>query len=210
MGEKRRILRKRVTLKPRLDTVVAGPPAELTEGLGIAFDSVPKISEKTVEKGAKIALALLMYYDPTNRQWYPAQAPQGLTATAIKAYKPDTNSYEYPRLDPFYNLLVKEYTTTTPVYSQLINADETVAQSITLDTEGRSLVSIYVVADVATNVYLDVSNDNTNWFNNAMVYTGVTSVSDTVKTAFRYVRLRSDAAGVSGNKITLALAAKVG
>jgi hypothetical protein len=96
-----------------------------------------------------------------------------------------------------------------PVYQQLINADETAPQSIILDTEGRSLVSIYVAADAATNVYLDVSNDNANWFNNAVVYSGVTSVSDTVKTAFRYVRLRSDAAGTSDNKITLVLAAKV-
>jgi hypothetical protein len=210
MGEKRRILRKRVSLRPGLDTVEVGPPATLAEGLAVAIDSVPKIYEKDVEKGAKIALALLMYYDPANKQWYPAQAPQGLTATAIKAYKPDTNTYEYPVLDAYYNLLVREYNLTTPVYQQLIRADETVAQSIVLDTEGRSLVSIYVAADAPTNVYLDVSSDNTNWFNNAMVYSGVTSVSDTVKTAFRYVRLRSDAAGVSGNKITLALAAKVG
>jgi hypothetical protein len=209
MGEKRRILRRRAALRPALDTIEVGPPAILTEGLAVAIDSVPKLNEKNIEKGAKIAIALLMYYDPTNRQWYPAQAPQGLAATAIKAYKPDTNTYEYPRLDPYYNLLVKEYSLTTPVYQQLINADETIAQSITLDTEGRSLVSIYVAADATTNVYLDVSNDNTNWFNDAMVYSGVTSVVDVIKTAFRYVRLRADAAGTSGSKITLALAAKV-
>ena len=210
MGEKRRILRKRVAIRPELDTVEVGPPATLAEGLALAIDSEPKIYEKDVEKGAKIALALLMYYDPTNKQWYPAQAPQGLAATAIKAYKPDTNSFEYPRLDAGYNLLVREYFLSTPIYQQLINVDETVARSIVLDTAGRSLVSIYVAADAPTNIRIDVSNDNTNWFNNVIVYSGVTSVSDTIKTAFRYVRLRSDAAGVSGNKITLALAAKVG
>ena len=97
-----------------------------------------------------------------------------------------------------------------PVYQQLINADETSPQSISLDTGVRSLISIYVSADATTTIHLDGSNDNANWFNDLMTYSNVTSVIDVVKTSFRYVRLRSDPAGVSGNKITLVLVAKVG
>ena len=96
-----------------------------------------------------------------------------------------------------------------PVYSQLINADETSPQSISLDTGGRGLISIYVFADATTTIHLDGSNDNTNWFNDLITYSNATSVIDVVKTSFRYVRLRSDPAGVSGNKITLALSAKM-
>jgi len=210
MGVERKIIRKRVAVRPELDTIQVGPPAELTEGLALAIDSEPKINEKTVEKGAKIALALLMYYDPTNKQWYPAQAPQGLTATAMKAYKPDTNTFEYLRMDTTYNLFVREYTITYPVYRQLINADETVAQSITLGIGGRGLVSVYATADAATTFHLDGSNDNINWFNDLITYSNTTKVVDTVKTAFSFVRLRSDPAGVPGNKVTLVLAARVG
>jgi hypothetical protein len=97
-----------------------------------------------------------------------------------------------------------------PVYQQLINADETSPQSISLDTGIRGLISIYVSADAPTTIHLDGSNDNTNWLNDLITYSNVTSVIDVVKTSFRYVRLRSDPAGVSGNKITIALSAKVG
>jgi hypothetical protein len=98
----------------------------------------------------------------------------------------------------------------SPVYAQLINADETQNQSITLDTGARSIVSVYAKADTPTTFHLDISNDNINWFTDVMTYPNTTIVNDTVITGFRYIKLRSDAAGVSGNKITLALTAKVG
>ena len=98
----------------------------------------------------------------------------------------------------------------TPVSSVLINADETISQSVVLDTEFRSLVSIYAKADAATNFYIDLSVDNVVWFNDVITYSSTTLVNDVIRTAFRYVRLRSDAAGVSGNKVTLVLAAKSG
>ena len=97
-----------------------------------------------------------------------------------------------------------------PVYNELISADETSPQSISLDTGGRGLISIYASADATTTIHLDGSNDNTNWFNDLITYSNVTSVIDVVKTSFRYVRLRSDPASVPGSKITLVLSAKVG
>jgi len=95
------------------------------------------------------------------------------------------------------------------LYAQLINADETTAQSVVLDTKGYKILEVYAKADVATNFYLDVSNDGTNWINDYDTKSGVTEWKDTMWNGFRYVRLRSDAAGTSGNKVTLILAAKM-
>jgi hypothetical protein len=214
---KRQRVRERGVERPAPEPVKVGPPSRLVGGLAVALESVPAIYEKDIEKGAKIALALVMYYDPATDAWYPASAPRGTPETVIKAYKPDTNTYEYLRLDSNYRLYVVEYFASQtywsyfePSYTQLLNADLTVAQSITLDTRGRSLVSIYAKADAATTFHVDVSADNTNWFTDVLTYTNATLVSDTIVTGFRYVRLRSDAAGVSGNKVTLALSAKAG
>jgi hypothetical protein len=81
----------------------------------------------------------------------------------------------------------------SPVYAQLINADETQAQSITLDTGARSIVSIYAKADAPTTFHLDISNDNINWFTDSLTYPNTTIVNDTFITGFRYFKLRSDA-----------------
>jgi len=93
-------------------------------------------------------------------------------------------------------------------YAQLLNANETAAQSVTLDTEGCKLLEVYATAAASTTFHLDVSNDNTNWFTDYKVYSAVTKVTDTLWNGFRYVKLRSDAAGSSGNTVTLSLAAK--
>jgi len=95
------------------------------------------------------------------------------------------------------------------VYTQLIEADETTAQSVVLDTKGFKILEIYAKADAATTFHLDVSNDGTNWINDYDVKSGVTEWKDTMWNGFRFVRLRSDAAGSSGNKVTLILAAKM-
>jgi len=95
------------------------------------------------------------------------------------------------------------------VYTQLIDADETTAQSVVLDTKGYKILEVYAKADVATNFYLDVSNDGTNWINGYFTQNNVTEWKDTFWNGFRFVRLRSDAAGSSGNKVTLILAAKM-
>jgi hypothetical protein len=97
---------------------------------------------------------------------------------------------------------------TSVYYAQLIGADETVAQSITLDTKEKKLLEVYAKADASTTFHLDVSTDNTNWVNDYKTYSAVTEVKDTLWNGFQYARLRSDAAGVAGNKVTLILSAK--
>jgi len=96
-----------------------------------------------------------------------------------------------------------------PLYNQLINADETTAQSVVLDTKGYKILEVYAKADAATTFHLDVSNDGTNWINDYYKQTNVTSWQDTMWNGFRYVRLRSDAVTTSGAKVTLVLAAKM-
>lgn len=71
------------------------------------------------------------------------------------------------------------------VYSQLLNADETVAQSITLDTSGRTLLDIYASATTATTFRLDVSNDNVNWISDYLTWAAVTEVRETHTNAFQ-------------------------
>jgi len=93
------------------------------------------------------------------------------------------------------------------VYSQLIGADETIAQSITLDVSGRTLLDIYGKADTATPFGLDCSNDNTNWITDYLTWAAVTEVKETHTNAFRYLRLKSNAAGGAGNLISLYLTA---
>ena len=216
MSERARSRDRKTERRPP-EAIVTGPPSKLKRGLAIDLEAVPNVYEKDIEKGAKIALALIMYYDPSTKSWYPASAPKGVPETVAKAYKPDTNSYEYLRMDEFFNLRTRDYAVDyiwgnalSCIYTSLINADETVAQSVVLDTGARSLVSIFAIADVATNFYIDLSVDNVVWFNSVLTYNNTTLVNDVIRTAFRYVRLRSDAAGSQGNKVTLVLAAKSG
>jgi hypothetical protein len=93
------------------------------------------------------------------------------------------------------------------VEAALYSADETVAQSVTLDTEGRPTLEVFALADAATTFKLDVSVDGTMWINNFQVWSSVTSVKAGYLNAYRFVRLRSDAAGSAGNKVTLILTA---
>lgn len=93
------------------------------------------------------------------------------------------------------------------VYEQLLDADETVAQSITLDTGGRTLLDIYAKAAATTTFRLDCSNDNTNWITDYLTWANVTEVKETYNNAFRYIKLKSDAAGAAGDKVSLYLTA---
>ena len=93
-------------------------------------------------------------------------------------------------------------------YNELVGADETVAQEITLDTENRVHLYVYAEATAATNVYLDASNDGVNWYT-IKTWSTVTEVNEAVSPfPWRYAKLRSDAAGVAGDTITLVLVAK--
>lgn len=99
-----RVRERKVERRPP-EAVAFGPPSRLVRGLAVALESVPSVYEKDVEKGAKIALALIMYYDPVTDSWRPATSVAGATEVNVKAYKPDTNTYEYLRLDEYGNLL---------------------------------------------------------------------------------------------------------
>jgi len=103
---------------------------------------------------------------------------------------------------------VQAITEATHAYEQLINADETQAQSIVLDTKGLSVVEVLAAATSATTFHLDVSNDNNVWINDYMRWSSVSSVSEVLFSAFRYFRLRSDAVTTSGAKVSLILCAK--
>jgi hypothetical protein len=94
------------------------------------------------------------------------------------------------------------------VYAQLIGADETVAQSVTLDTKGHKLVEVWAEATAATTFTLEFSNDNINWVTYYTSAAAETEYKNTLWNGFRYVRLSSAAAGVAGDTVTLILAAK--
>lgn len=86
--------------------------------------------------------------------------------------------------------------------------DETSPQSITLDTKGHKLLEVYAKATTATTFYLDVSPDNSTWIEGYMTWSSVTEVKETLWNGFRYVRLRSAAAGSAGDTVDLYLSAK--
>ena len=94
------------------------------------------------------------------------------------------------------------------IVAQLLNADETSAQEVSVDLEdffGR-IVEIYCEATTATNFYLDASTDGSNWFN-IKSWSSTTKVHEGFFNAFRYLKLRSDAAGSSGDTVTLIITA---
>ena len=95
------------------------------------------------------------------------------------------------------------------VYNAVWNADESTAQEVTLDTENRTLLEVYVRATTATNVYMDVSQDGTNWITEAQSWSGTTSLNEGFFNASRFVKIRTDAAGTSGtDTITIVVVAK--
>lgn len=94
-------------------------------------------------------------------------------------------------------------------YNAIWNADESAAHEVILDTENRPLLEVYVRATAATNVYIDISQDGTNWITGAHSWSGVTSLNEGFFNASRFVRVRTDAAGVSGtDTITIMIVAK--
>jgi len=93
------------------------------------------------------------------------------------------------------------------VYEKKEAANLTVAQEITLDLQGRTVLEIYTSSTVATTFRLDVSMDGTTWITDYATWTGVNSVKETWTIGFRYVKLKSDAAGVAGDVVDLVLSA---
>ena len=94
------------------------------------------------------------------------------------------------------------------VYSNLVGADETIAQEVLLDTIASKLLEIYAKATASTTFHLDVSPDNSYWITDYVVWSGVTEVKETMWCGFRYVKLRSDAGGVAGDTVDLVISAK--
>lgn len=94
------------------------------------------------------------------------------------------------------------------VKQELYSADETAAQMVFEDfgSVGKLTVEVFAKADVATNFYLEASTDNSHWFSIEGV-TGVTDWHTGYLNSVEYVRLRSDAAGAPGNKVSLILSA---
>jgi len=149
-----------------------------------------------IETPSLITSRLQAYYYPT----LPSETTPGYVDLAT-----DAQHRLYVVDDQVLTVLTQ---LSTPTYAQLINADETTAQSVTLDTREKMLLEVYARADAATTFHLDVSTDNSNWVTDYKTYSNVTSVSETLWNGFRYVRLRSDATGTAGSKVTLILSAK--
>lgn len=95
----------------------------------------------------------------------------------------------------------------SPVYSQVIDADETTAQQVTLDKGGRKVLSIYAKATTATTFKVEFSNDNTHWFEYYISSSAETEYKSNVTTGHRYWRLSSDPAGGTADTVTLILSA---
>jgi len=93
------------------------------------------------------------------------------------------------------------------VYTVSRGLDLTVAQSITLDTKGRSVIEVWALATAATTFHLDVSEDGVTWIDDWITYSAVTEVKEGYFNGWRYLRLRSDAAGVAGDTVSLGLTA---
>lgn len=95
------------------------------------------------------------------------------------------------------------------VFDAVWNADESVAQEVSIDTSAHQLLEVYAKMTTATNIYMDVSPDGQNWIQGYKTWSGLTEIAEGFMNAFRYVKLRSDAAGTSGtDTITLVLIAK--
>ena len=87
-----------------------------------------------------------------------------------------------------------------PVSNKSLGLDESVANSITLDSYGKSILEIYFKSTTATNFYLYESDDNSYWILRKS-WSSVTETPDTDRAfdiGFRYIKLSYDAAGTSG------------
>jgi len=93
------------------------------------------------------------------------------------------------------------------VYTVSRGLDLTVAQSITLDPAGRTVIGVWASSTVATTFHLDVSEDGVTWIDDWVTYSAVTEVKEGYFSGWRYLRLRSDAAGAAGDTVSLGLVA---
>lgn len=97
-----------------------------------------------------------------------------------------------------------------PKKAELYDADETTAQSISLDIGGFKTVEVLCQATAATTFKVEYSFDNTHWFTHYVTAgtAGETSYHDVFQTAAQYIRVSSEAAGGTADTVTLIIAAK--
>jgi len=211
-------VRERKPERKPAEAVVVGPPSRLVRGLSIALDATPSIYEKDIEKNAKIALALLMYYDPSTESWYPASSPRGTPESVVKGYKPDTNTYEYLRLDPNFNLYttVRDVEVVLPVdiqyrYKESLTlfSGTATASGNTADIDVSRYSSIELILKVTAvsgtspvlSVYIEGKFTATNDYKPLVYQENIGSTGIWFFTisqlAFRYVRVRWVVGGTS-------------
>ena len=101
-------------------------------------------------------------------------------------------------------------TTGEPVkFAAVWNADESIGQTVVLDTENRPLLEVYIRSTTAPNIHMDISPDGSNWIEDVHTWSGLTNINEGYLNASRYVRIRTEPAGVSGtDTITILLIAK--
>lgn len=92
--------------------------------------------------------------------------------------------------------------------AELYNADETVAQSVTLDIGGYKFVEVYAEATSPTTFTVEFSFDNVHWFTRYQSANAETKYNDVFMTGARYIRLSSAPAGAAGDTVTLVIGAK--
>jgi len=92
------------------------------------------------------------------------------------------------------------------VYTISRGLDLTSPQSITLDTEGRTHIEVWASATATTTFHLDVSEDGATWIEDWVTYSAA-EVKEGYLNGWRYLRLRSDAAGAVGDTVSLGLTA---
>lgn len=87
-------------------------------------------------------------------------------------------------------------------------AANTAGLTVTLDTQNRKLVDWIVSVSGAASIYVEVSDDNVNWYSSGLTYntTAATTIRDWDFIGFRYVRVRVPTTAID---ITIIISAKL-
>ncbi|MBW2559868.1 MAG: hypothetical protein JRE40_03315 [Deltaproteobacteria bacterium] len=88
------------------------------------------------------------------------------------------------------------------------NLDETKPQKISLDTGEDSIVEASMIADVPTTVHIDASIDGRIWYDDIDKMTNVTKYHKGFFNTRRFIRMRTEAAGAVGDKVSLILTSR--
>jgi len=94
------------------------------------------------------------------------------------------------------------------IYNHLIQADETAAQSVELDSGGYKTIEFQAKATAATTFKAEYSFNGVRWYTYYTSPAAETEYNDVVTSAARYFKLSSAAAGVAGDTVDLVIGAK--